>query len=176
MDLLRILTPEEVTALTAASENAVKVPLTELLNLKRDGQDPMSVFQKDTDEDEAGAKILPFNKAGDESDTAEESDREPEEISAHPNIIKLITDKFFEIEKQRLNDTLTTNGEQNNTSTFILKEKRRFMKNQHILKSKEIYQLYLSNSEVEISKNHDVSNDDLAASNKSGVLVNKKQF
>jgi len=178
MDLLRILTPEEVTELTATSDTFVKVSLTNLLELKIEGKNPMMAFEEQGDEGGESAKILPFNQtASDSEETQQQKEHHTDEWKTDPQIEILLTDHFLELEKKRINDTLSGEGEMANTSTFILKEKKRFLRNQHILKSKEVYQLYIDNAALEIhNSDSDDGPADLSISTNSGVLINKKQF
>ena len=60
-------------------------------------------------------------------------------------------------------------------SSFILIEKARLKKSQHVLKQKEIIDLYQKNSSVDVEQIKG-SNTNLAQDRESGVLINKKQY
>jgi hypothetical protein len=65
--------------------------------------------------------------------------------------------------------------ENENMSSFILIEKERLKRSQFSLKQKEIIDLYQKNSHVDVEQIKG-SNNNLAQSRESGVLVNKKQY
>ena len=157
-DLMRILTPEEISELTSTSSGNSRVELTDLLNSFEDGE----VIN---DIEEYSAKILPFKK----------SDEIEEEITykAGPKVIEYINHFYH---KKSLGDTSkSTDGKSVETSTFIIKEKERFQYVQAKLKKKEVMSLYMKNANVDIEQEKTLK-DDMAKSSRSGVLVNKKQF
>ena len=157
-DLMRILTPEEISELTSTSSGNSRIELTDLLNSFEDGE----VIN---DIEEYSAKILPFKK----------SDKIEEEITyqAGPKVIEYINHFYH---KKSLGDTSkSSDGKSVETSTFIIKEKERFQYVQAKLKKKEVMSLYMKNANVDIEQEKTLK-DDMAKSSRSGVLVNKKQF
>ncbi len=157
-DLMRILTPEEISELTSTSSGNSRVELTDLLNSFEDGE----VIN---DIEEYSAKILPFKK----------SEQVEEEITykAGPKVTEYINHFYH---KKSLGDTSkSSDGKSVETSTFIIKEKERFQYVQAKLKKKEVMSLYMKNANVDIEQEKTLK-DDMAKSSRSGVLVNKKQF
>lgn len=158
-DIMRILTPEEISELTSTSSGSSRVQLTDMLDLYETGQEL-------PDPENMGAKILPFNK--------EEIDLEIEVIyEAGPHVIETIQNY---LKKLSLGNTaLSKEGKAVETSTFILNEKERFEYVQAKLKKQEVMGLYMKNATVDIEQEKALK-DDLKKSSRSGVLVNKKQF
>ena len=157
-DLMRILTPEEISELTSTSSGSARVELTDLLKSFENGEEVNDV-------EEYSAKILPFKKV----------DEVEAEITyeAGPKVIEYI-EHFHH--KRSLGDTSrSSEGKSVETSTFIIKEKERFEFVQKRLKKKEVMSLYLKNANVDIEQEKTLK-DDLSKSSRSGVLVNKKQF
>lgn len=158
-DLMRILTPEEISELTSTSSGSSRIELTELLHSYENGETVNDV-------EEYSAKILPFKKTGEKEET---------EITyeAGPKVIEYINHFCH---KKSLGDTSkNSDGKSVETSTFIIKEKERFEYVQAKLKKKEVLSLYMKNASVDIEQEKTLK-DNLAKSSRSGVLVNKKQF
>lgn len=156
MNLMRILTPEEINELTTKHEGDSRVPLTSLLEqdigVRTGHQRP--------------AKILPFSM------------RKKDRLMSGPECQDLLNS--LPVEKLKKDDS---EGEQRqfapdekgNTSYFILSEKERFKVNQKKLKGKEVMALYRQASLVDLNLERK-NKDNLNRSTKSGVLVNKEQF
>jgi hypothetical protein len=160
-DILRIITPEEISELTATSSGSSRLELTDMLDQFEDGEK----FDFTNDE---GAKILPFKKGG---EVEEEEQLAP--VQAGPQV-----HEYFQhyIEKMKIGDTSKdVKGNTVETSVFILKEKERFKYVQSKLKQKEVMGLYMKNAGVDIEQEKTLK-DDLSKSSRTGVLVNKKQF
>lgn len=165
-DVLRILTPEEISELTTSSSSSNRVELTDLLNQFEDGDE---VYFGEV-EDEGGAKILPFNAKKEVDETPAE-----DEIiySAGPAVCEYLEHYLKKLEMG--NTAISKSGEKVETSVFILKEKERFKYVQSKLKQKEVMGLYMKNANVDIEQEKTLK-DDLSKSSRSGVLINKKQF
>ncbi|OIQ18266.1 MAG: hypothetical protein BM556_08365 [Bacteriovorax sp. MedPE-SWde] len=160
-DILRIITPEEISELTASSSGSNRLELTDMLDQFESGE------KLNFSDDEEGAKILPFKKT--EADEVESV----EPVSTGAAVIEYIN--HFN-EKSRMGDTARgKTGEAVETSVFILKEKERFKYVQSKLKQREVMGLYLKNAGVDIEQEKTLK-EDMSKSSRSGVLVNKKQF
>ena len=154
MNLMRILTPEEIGELTTKHEGDSRVALTALLEqdigVRTGPQRP--------------AKILPFSM------------RTKGPIMAGPECQDLLnTLKVIKLEKEKKNEVRFAPDENANTSYFILSEKERFQVNQKKLKGKEVMVLYRRASSVDLDLEKK-NKDNLNRSIISGVLVNKEQF
>lgn len=147
MDILRIMTLEEIGELITKHEGEISSSLTERLEAE------MNVAASAVLSAE-GAKVLAFPGGGGVKDAALEPPSEAEQ-AALP-------------EQEQSLEGLNTGG-------FILQEKKRLEVNQKKLKSREIFKLYLQESQLnlEAEKKH---SQDLKKSIDVGVLVDKKQF
>ncbi|MDD0854806.1 hypothetical protein HBN50_16985 [Halobacteriovorax sp. GB3] len=163
MDLLRILTPEEINKLTSSSEGDKRVSLTDMMNLRATGE------EIDFSDKANMAKILPFKRKDEADGEAEDS-----EIFAGKDCVEYIAQHYL---KRELNDNLVDKetGQTVETSHFILNEKKRFTYSQSKLKGSEVLKLYQKNSVVDIEQEKKLK-DDLSKSAQTGVLVNKRQF
>lgn len=156
MNLMRILTPEEISELTTKHEGDTRIALTSLL------EEDLGVSKGPL----RPAKILPFSM------------RRKSPVMAGPECQDLFNE--MRVEKLKVNKSKSEGprfapDEKGNTSYFILSEKERFKENQKKLKGLEILGLYSRASLVDLElerKNKDGQNP----STKSGVLVNKEQF
>lgn len=146
MDMLRLITPEEISELVTKHEGEIKFALTEALEAKLKGRD----FDSAKGIIEAEDNILAFIKPGEQAIEAT--------VCEWPRVVG----ENFEPDK----DT---------TSSFILAEKKRFEKNQRILKSREIHKLYQAESAVNIEFKRQ-SSGDLKKSSEVGLLLDKKHF
>lgn len=153
MHLLRIITPEEISEIATQHNGGKFLQLTDLAKERfeekifRDFSDEVSLHSEM--EQKAAAKILPFKT---EKDSLEE---EAKEAIVHTQKV--------------------AHSANENMATFILIEKERLKKSQKSLKQKEIIDLYRKNSSVDVEQiKH--SNQDVASSNESGTLVNKKHY
>lgn len=161
-DILRLLTPEEISELTSTSVGTSRVGLTELLDMYADNE-PLDFSDRfETD----GAKILPFKKA-------EVVEVEHESFECGRVVQDYIAHFYAKIEMAKSDKSQRADGVV--TSLFILKEKERFKYVQGKLKQKEVLDLYIKNSGVDIEQER-MLKDDLSKSARSGVLVNKKQY
>ncbi len=174
MNVLRIITPEEIGEITTKHNGGKFLSLTELIdermekNIIRDFNDP-----------DHEAKILPFSKNKAEAEptaATEEPDIDKAEGELRPltaefsleHVAASSTDVEEEFE-QKDHDT------SENMSSFILIEKERFKRSQQTLKKKEIMDLYQKTAKVEVEQiKH--TNQNLTSGSNDGVLVNKKQY
>lgn len=158
MHLLRIITPEEISEIATKHNGGKFLSLTDLAverfekkifrNFADDAEESTSIEESNTENDiSTEAKILPF--AIPEKDVAEVQEELPVKKVHH--------------------------GENENMATFILIEKERLKKSQKSLKQKEIIDLYRKNSHVDVEQIKQ-SNQEAAASDESGILVNKKHY
>lgn len=161
-EVLRIITPEEISELTASSSGSNRIELTDMLDQFEKGE----TFN--FGDNEEGAKILPFNR-NIEPETVEK----PEPCLAGAAVCEYIQ---HYVDKSKIGDTSRdSSGNTVETSIFILKEKERFKYVQSKLKQKEVMGLYMKNAGVDIEQEKTLK-DDLSKSSRTGVLVNKKQF
>ena len=169
-DVLRIITPEEISELTTSYSGKTRVDLTDLLEHVESGN-PLE-FKVRTD----SAKILPFiNKGEDQAESGKENleDKGSSSISASEGTIEYVT-HFLHVKK--LGETSKSkSGDTVETAIFIIKEKERFKYVQGKLKKKEVMGLYMKNAGVDIEQEKTLK-EDLSKSSRSGVLVNKKQY
>ncbi len=163
--LLRIITPEEINELTSTSKGSVRLSLTDLMKMRMDGEE----LDFSPEAEEAGAKILPFQRA----DNKEILEDEHEEFSAGDKVIEYLTHFFKCIELK--NSAIDEEGRTKDTSVFIINEKERFDYCRKQLKSREVLGLYMKNASVDIEQEKMIQ-DDLSKSTRTGVLIDKKQF
>jgi|GEM_PF-631738 len=180
-DLLRILTPEEISELTTSYGGKKKVSLSLLTEADLVGNSFEKVMEKAQDEeisetegDEGKAKILPFDGVHQELE---------ESFSAQvgPRVIKLMAeyDKAF----KKMDQTVLGpkrfakrkgNGQKQQTSTLILEQKKKLFKSYSKIKSMEVLTLYKTTGSVTIELDKS-KREENAYSDSKGVLVNKKQ-
>jgi len=177
MELLRIITPEEVGEITTKHNGGKFQSLTDLVN-ERVQKNIFRNFAQNIEQDEGeGAKILPFKLEDLDEDLSanEESvdapDLNPAEISRGlTELAKNMLDKKSSVEhEEQDHDT------DENMSSFILIEKARLKKSQQTLKRKEVLELYQKNISVDVEQIRG-QEDNLSQSKEAGVLVNKKQY
>ena len=177
--LLRIITPEEISdiAVKYVEEGRI-VALSEILrdrvfrNMNRD-------FSKLTYKDEifeADQKVLKFRQNKDKEQHEEKPSSENFEyaspvyhVQMRPNTQVKENEDFI-----TLNNHLKDDESVKNMSAFILEEKERLKKSQHVLKQKEVMVLYEKNAHLgreEIKK----ENKSLKESAQKGNLIDKKQ-
>jgi hypothetical protein len=150
MDMLRLITPEEINELVTKHEGEIRFALTDALDARLKGLE----FDTSKGVIEAIDNVLALVKP--EGSIAEET------VCDWPRKKGEQGDIEFESDK----DT---------TSCFILAEKKRFEKNQRMLKSREIHKLYQAESAVNIDFNRK-SSDDSKKSSEVGLLLDKKHF
>lgn len=188
MNILRIITPEEIGEITTKHNGGKFASLTDLIDERLE----KNIF-RDFSISDAGvmheAKILPFKRndehdVGDVALSAANEDLVEQAESAIEQQDQMATASDDLVEELGINEKQTevgieTNSESHrldeNMSSFILIEKERFKKNQQVLKKKEIMDLYQQTSKVEVEQiKH--TNQNLTSSTLGGVLINKKQY
>ncbi len=186
MNVLRIITPEEISEIATKHNGGKFLSLTDLVNERVDKKiyrdfsttDYMEELHE-LSEAKKGAKILPFKKAlAPEGETPESADSS----SDTTHFSTVATDELeAKAGQERISNNLNEksnkveHAESENMSSFILIEKARLQRSQKILKQKEIIDLYNKNSNVDVEQIRG-SNSNLEQSSEAGVLVNKKQY
>lgn len=178
-DILRILTPDELSVLTTVSEGEQLFSLTEMM--EREFVIPR-LRQKSTSDNKA--KILPFTKGAKTGEDrkveaealaknlAEEiktGEHKPDEV----NDLKVApTDEIFndpDVSDEALEAKVIDLGD------FIIKEKQRLKESQKKLKEQEVFGLYKKSASVDLEQEKLLKND-MSKSANGGILVNKKQL
>ena len=175
MNLLRIITPEEIGEIATKHNGGKFLSLTDLVT-ERVEQNIYRDFSSSDSTNEiheahsAHAKILPFNKIKNEEVSETKKIVQEESLANFDNneVEKKDIEKDNKIEK-------VEHSENENMSSFILIEKARLKKTQQVLKQKEIIDLYQKNSNVDVEQIKG-ANSNFEQSREAGVLVNKKQY
>lgn len=180
MNILRIITPEEIGEITTKHNGGKFLSLTDLID-ERIEKNILRNFQEDAAPVLHDAKILPFKKPGQESADLEASLSSDTDTKFDPNqemeqgptsLTAMLND---EAESAETSEDEKDHREDENMSSFILIEKERFKRSQQVLKKKEIMDLYQQTAKVEVEQiKH--ANQNLATSGLDGVLINKKQY
>jgi hypothetical protein len=175
MNLLRIITPEEVGEIATKHNGGKFLSLTDLVNerieraIYRDFSDVNSmeeIYEEHSNYNQA--KILPFKKDN-VLQASEQANEENSKIKSNLDSNESIIASNEVIPKS------VKHEENENMSSFILIEKERLKRSQRILKQKEIFELYQKNSDVAVEEVKS-SNRDSSKSNKAGILINKKHY
>ena len=179
MNLLRLITPEEIGDIATKHNGGKFLSLTDLVNERveqnvyRDfsNADALDDFHEQTNK----AKILPFQKKSEPSDeTSQVEAVASEEVSSLSAMAEAhLTAGTPTAEEETHNEVVHQENE--NMSSFILIEKERLKRSQKSLKQKEIIDLYQKNSSVDVEQIKG-SNTNLSQAREAGVLVNKKQY
>ena len=174
MNLLRLITPEEIGDIATKHNGGKFLSLTDLVNERVERQIYRDFSSPDSMEEiheahSQHAKILPFKKPGTEEVSASVSD-EPTSLTALAN--SAIAEEGHEQVKEQ---EVIEHKADENMSSFIMIEKARLKRSQHSLKQKEIIDLYQKNSHVDVEQIKS-SNSNLGQEREAGVLVNKKQY
>lgn len=182
MNILRIITPEEIGEITTKHNGGKFASLTELIDERLE----KNIF-RDFSNSEANlhheAKILPFKRdedrdVGDVGLAHAIEDLVPElesEVSATSEEEKIEEIAEENIGAENEDPKISDHQQDENMSSFILIEKERFKRSQQVLKKKEIMELYQQTAKVEVEQiKH--TNQNLTSSALGGVLVNKKQY
>lgn len=188
MNLLRIITPEEIADIATKHNGGKFLSLTELVNervernIHRDfsSTDSMDEIHEEhatfnDKKKENQAKILPFKLVKHVDEVSGEPLVGPE---LPPSFIaRAITTSQIVQEEELVSEAkaVAEHKEDENMSSFIMVEKARLKKSQKTLKQKEIIDLYQKNSNIDVEQ---IKNTNQVAGNASeiGVLVNKKQY
>jgi hypothetical protein len=180
-NLLRVLTPEEISELTTSSSDKKKIGLSLLLSSDLRGENYQEVMdnlqasetsRRNHDSESGEAKILPFD---------EERPEERFVPQAGQRVHLLLQEYgkvFAELDKKVLGSKRfpkrKSHGSRQQTSSLILEQKKKLFESYSKIKSKEVLSLYRTNNEVDLTKKKG-SEEDLSFSSKLGVLINKKQ-
>lgn len=179
LNLLRIITPEEIGDIATKHNGGKFLSLTDLVservehNVFRDFSSADSIDELHEIHSKQ-AKILPFKKnAVPSAETSQAEEIQTEEVSS-------LADAALEQINLTTTETSSSNEdvahkEDENMSSFILIEKERLKRSQKSLKQKEIIDLYQKNSTVDVEQIKG-SNNNLSQAREAGVLVNKKQY
>ena len=182
MNILRVLTPEEINELTTTYGGRKQISLTDIVNCELEGKNYEEELIEDEENEEEDveheAKILPF-EASDKSEESEEEDVPLTKCGENTiGILQQFYARIMEMEKNLLGPKRLPKrksaGLKKEMSTFILEEKKKFEDSYEKLKSKEVLSLYKKNAKMDIEHQRNCR-DDLSKSSQSGVLVNKKQ-
>ena len=168
MDLLRIITPEEVGEITTKHNGGKFSSLTDLVN-ERVKKNIYRNFSVPIVEDELEAKILPFRAVEESEVTEEKLEINKEKLQESLNTLAR------NIAQKDKSDEKVDHKEDENMSSFILIEKARLKKSQQVLKQKEILELYQKNINVDVEQIKG-QEENMTNSREQGVLVNKKQY
>lgn len=178
MNLMRILTPEEINDLTTTYYSEKRVSLTALLDENFLGIKVEEESSEEADENEGKAKILPFNQKLENQEAVEEEIlkgqyRVGKQVLLLFNKLYGISADSFDGMKVDQVDVKIEKGKKG-TSLFILDQKEKLDSSQRKLKTKEVMGTYAKVASVDIQteKEH---KDDMSWSSHSGLLVNKKQ-
>ncbi len=177
MNLLRLITPEEIGDIATKHNGGKFLSLTDLMNervehgISRDFSSPM-MMEEIYEAENSQAKILPFKKA-------DRTEEKVSEVSPAKDEVVSLTDVAQATLSESQSPTHTEYEEDHkdneNMSSFILIEKARLKRSQQTLKQKEIIELYQKNSHVDVEQIKS-SNTNSAQAKEAGVLVNKKQY
>lgn len=181
MNILRIITPEEIGEITTKHNGGKFLSLTDLID-ERIEKNILRNFQEDAAPVLHDAKILPFKKPSDDNDEGKEFTSQDTDTKFDPDeeVVEeamSLTAMLDEDHQGTAQDDVTekSHREDENMSSFILIEKERFKRSQQVLKKKEIMDLYQQTAKVEVEQiKH--ANQNLASSGLDGVLINKKQY
>ena len=190
MNLLRIITPEEIADIATKHNGGKFLSLTDLVNERVDRKiyrdfsstDSMEEIHEahaiQADERSAGAKILPFNSK--EKNESEEVQIENDSENAPRFVTQMIsTSQLAPTHHEAVNEApkqvKIEHAEDENMSSFILIEKARLKQSQKTLKQKEVINLYQKNSNIDVEQIKS-TNQNPGASSESVVLVKKKQY
>ncbi len=175
MNLLRLITPEEIGDIATKHNGGKFLSLTDLVNerverqIYRDFSSTDSMEEIHDEHNNTQAKILPFKKPNASEDAIK--------ALAGEAVVSLTSMAQAELDEHtpRSASEKIEHNENENMSSFILIEKARLKRSQQILKQKEIIDLYQKNSSVDVEQIKG-SNSNLSQGKEAGVLVNKKQF
>src|SRR5690606_24785131 len=150
MNLLRILTPEEINELTTTSEGNKRVPLTHLMFHK------MGLETSEVIETSSLAKILPFTYAEKEQDDESVDQDEQIEVGTSEELVQEIV--CLEQETSLATEEVSGQGRLP-TSVFILHEKKRLEASVHKMRSKELLKNYKKNASLDIEQERNLRDD-----------------
>ena len=188
MNLLRIITPEEIADIATKHNGGKFLSLTDLVNervernIYRDFSSLDSMDEIHEEHAQQGlekggsAKILPFGKKEIEPHSSQQI------IEGEPQprfVVQMKSTSQFApqtLDQVAPTEAVVVEHKQNeNMSAFIIIEKARLKASQKSLKQKEIINLYQQNSNIDVEQIKS-TNQNPGSSSETGVLVNKKQY
>lgn len=180
MNILRIITPEEIGEITTKHNGGKFLSLTDLIDerLEKNVYKDFGIAEDGTQHE---AKIIPFRRGEDYNvgDSGAErvlSEESTEEVTGPNEGEELVeASEANEIEVVADSEKIKEHDQSENMSSFILIEKERFKRSQQVLKRKEIMELYQQTAKVELEQIRH-ANQNLASGILDGVLINKKQY
>lgn len=179
MNLLRIITPEEIGDITSKHNGGKFFSLTDLIKERVQKNIVRDFSAEITDDNSSQAKILPFSNSIEDLMKDEELSEGEEKLS-EPNIDQeklkqSLSEMALRLQNHQDKNKKVEHADDENMSSFILLEKERFKRSQKKLKEKEIIDLYSKTSNVD-TEQLKASNENLNQSRESGILVNKKHY
>jgi hypothetical protein len=190
MNLLRIITPEEVSDIATKHNGGKFLSLTDLVNeridrkIYRDFSSADSVDEiheehaQQSSEKDGGAKILPFGKKEVEDllpEQSVENEQTPKFVVQMKPTSQVTPSREILDQIAPAKIVIVEHKADENMSSFILVEKARLKSSQKSLKQKEIIDLYQKNSNVDVELIKS-TNQTAASSTEGGVLISKKQY
>lgn len=179
MNLLRLITPEEIGDIATKHNGGKFLSLTDLVNERVEHNvyrdfSKAEALEEFQEEQLSQAKILPFKKS---SSVEEENSKVAVVQSEEVSSLAAMAEAQFANHSAETPEPIqeVTHQENENMSSFILIEKERLKRSQKSLKQKEIIDLYQKNSHVDVEQIKG-SNNNISQAREAGVLVNKKQY
>ncbi|MBC7427965.1 MAG: hypothetical protein H7336_05085 [Bacteriovorax sp.] len=185
MNLLRIITPEEIADIATKHNGGKFLSLTDLVNerverkIYRDFSSTDSVDEIHEEHiqisGKEGAKILPFGKKEALSENVSEDGESlaPRFVVQAKHTSQIAPQVIDQVAPEKT--PVIEHRPDENMSSFILIEKARLKSSQKTLKQKEIIDLYQKNSNVDVELIKS-TNQSPSSSSEGGVLINKKHF
>lgn len=181
-DILRILTPEEISHLTTTSEADSRMSLTDVIKKYQKGE--LIDFTKrlsaqrtaeepeGSKEHEEEAKVLSFDRS-----SSVELEKKVEEV-AEPLIPIAVNSSKPQVETSPLKPPPVpekkSSEETPDTPSFILGEKKRFEQVTARIREREIHKMYQKSAAVDVQAERSLK-EDLSKSTQLGILIDKKQ-
>lgn len=178
-DILRILTPDELSVLTTVSEGEQLFSLTEMME-----SEFVSPRLRQKISGDHRAKIIPFTKVAKTSE-----DRQTQAEGLAKDVAEEL--KSGGVNPEEMNTVRVKEGDQLfqepdvseegieakvlDLGDFIIKEKQRLKESQKKLKEQEVVGLYRKSASVDLEQEKMLKND-MSKSANGGILVNKKQL
>ncbi|MEE2744335.1 MAG: hypothetical protein VYD54_10525 [Bdellovibrionota bacterium] len=152
-ELLRLVTPDEISELTKIAGAKPKVPLTQLVE-----KELQSIKEYNFNRMEGGGVSI-------DEDSGEQKSKDRSNINLESE------------EKKGLRFLNGEGDEPLRGSLFILSQKEKLRSSVSKIKEKEVLELYKDNSAVDLNQEkQNRKRDDRTLSSHTGVLVNKRQY
>lgn len=161
--VLRILTPEEISYLTTTSEADSRMPLTDVIRKYQQGHltDFSERLNAKKYKEEGEGKILHFERPGTNEATI---------LQCGPEV----AEHLHTLGGEDFAETVNAVQSEQDSSSFILSEKRRLEKNSAKMRSREVLKMYQQTASVDIQAERSLK-EDLSKSTQLGILVDRKQ-